>query len=368
MDDANAAPVLNPPPAHTQPLPASVAASLLFELPRELRERIYSLCLSVQADNDESIRWPTPGKRQPLGLQPALLRTCKIILSEAAPLLYTLNYFEWTHPSDANIFVRVHASIRFTRQIARVRLELKATDMRLWMPYLTSTDDVRSLRSDFPHLRELGIRYQSIKWQHSRSPEDNLKAWIDDMKLDEMIRGLRSVFPSQVTDDLHDCDMGIGDQEFRDYVARNPNNFDDPTETREFRTRLHAAHKIHHAEKMRVAREHAAALRKRYVSVPTIRVTCACQVSEAHFRHLTNPPTTSVHPRITNGVAGRLYRVEEGEAYRGFTVVDFHNHIIRHVEPDQRTVGVALTPYTDRHGVLLALELDYNEPKGVQID
>lgn len=355
--------------ADSQPLPASVAHSLLFELPFELREKIYSLVLAIP--EDRNIEWPTPCKRRSFNLQPALLRTCKIILSEAAPLLYTLNNFEWTHPSDANIFVRAFASPKCARMIARVRLDLRASDMRLWMPYLTSTDEVRSLRADFPNMRELSVRYQSLKWAGSRSPEDNLKTWIDDTKLDEMMRGLRSVFPSKVTDDFNDYDMGIGDQEFREYLQQNPVNFDDPNETMQFRARLHEAHKIHHAEKMRVAREHAAALRKRYVSVPTIRVTCACRVPEEHFTHLTSPTPATAPPATTEGgepAPEPVLPVEEGEAFRGFTAVDFHNYIMRNIEPDVGTVGVALTPFTDRHGVLLALEIDFNEPRAVQID
>lgn len=370
MSDVDA-PILPSTDVETQPLPASVAHSLLFELPRELRERIYSLVLTTQDDEDKSIEWPTQVKKRPYHLQPALLRTCKIVLSEAAPLLYTQNTFEWTHPSDANVFVRAFASPIYGRQIARVRLDLKAGEMRLWMPYLTSTDDVRSLRADFPNMRELGVRYQSLQWAHNRSVEENLMSWCDDKKLDEMLRGLRSVFPSKVTDDLNDYDLGIGDQEFRDYLARNPVNFDDPNETREFRTRLHAAHKVHHEQKMRVARERAAALRKRYVSVPTIRVTCACRVPEAHFTYLTTSPA-ALELRSTGPDDAQTEPeapVVEGEAYRGFTAIDFRNHIVKTFPaPDFGTVGVALTPYADRHGVLIALELDYNEPNVARID
>lgn len=353
-----------------QPLPSSVAHSLLYELPRELRERIYSLVLTVP--EDRNIEWPTPVKRRPFHLQPALLRTCKIILREAAPLLYTLNNFEWSHPSDANVFVRAFASPIYSRMIAHVRLDLKAADMRLWMPYLTSTDEVRSLRADFPNLRALSLRYQSQKWNHHRSPEDNLKGWIDDIRLDEILRGLRTVFPSQLTEDADNYDMGIGDQEFRDYLARNPVDFDDPVETREFRTRLHAAHNIHHAEKTRVARERAAALRKRYVSIPAIRVTCACRVPEAHFTHLVSVATapTVTQPATVEGSdppPDPPAPVVEGEVFRGFTAVDFHNHLLKDVGPDVGTVGVALTPYTDRYGILLALEIDYNEPRVVRV-
>lgn len=352
-----------------QPLPASVAHSLLYELPRELRERIYSLVLTIP--EDRNIEWPTPVKRRPLHLQPALLRTCKIILSEAAPLLYTMNCFEWSHPSDANVFVRAFASPIYAKIIAHVRLDLKAADMRLWMPYLTSTDEVRSLRADFPNMRALSLRYQSQKWLPHRAPEENLKAWIDDIRLDEIIRSLRTVFPSKATEGLDNHDLGIGDQEFRDYLARNPVNFDDPVETREFRTRLHAAHKIHHAEKVRVAREYAAALKKRYASVPAIRITCACRVPETHFTHLvaaaTAPPASAPAIADEESPEEPPIPVVEGEPYRGFTAVDFRNHLLKDVGPEVGTVGVALTPYVERHGVMLALEIDFNRPRVVRI-
>lgn len=155
-------------------LPDSVAQSPLFTLPREIRDRIYTFCLVSEA-KEEHVVWPT--KLLSLGLQAQILQTCRIVYNEAAPLLYTANTICFHHPSDANMFVRALSSPILSRHIVNLQLHIKAQDMRLWMPYLNSTDSKRSLKYDFPNLRELSIRFRSNRWQHSLPPESNLKIW-----------------------------------------------------------------------------------------------------------------------------------------------------------------------------------------------
>lgn len=90
-------------------LPDSVANSVLFTLPREIRDRIYSFSMTTQ--NFVPIEWPPLSYGViPYGIQPQLLRTCRIIHEEVAPLLYSLNIMTFHHPSDANMFVRAFAS------------------------------------------------------------------------------------------------------------------------------------------------------------------------------------------------------------------------------------------------------------------
>ncbi|KAI7564239.1 hypothetical protein KC346_g21572, partial [Hortaea werneckii] len=127
---------LNSNPSSIPQLPASVAGSLLFTLPREIRDRIYTFCLA--ADNGTPVEWPlAPGAKNLCSLQPQLLRTCKTIHDESAPLLYSLNHLVFHHPSDANMFVRALASPPLARRFTTVvSLHIKATDTRLWMPYL----------------------------------------------------------------------------------------------------------------------------------------------------------------------------------------------------------------------------------------
>jgi len=83
-------------------LPKSVAASPLFCLPHELRELIWSHCLVGQ--------WPIlwPSETNDTGLAVHLLRVCRTIYNEAAPILYSSNTLNFQHPSDANMFHWAH--------------------------------------------------------------------------------------------------------------------------------------------------------------------------------------------------------------------------------------------------------------------
>lgn len=330
-------------------LPESVANSLLFELPREIRDRIYAMCLS--AKDAMPVEWPRP--REAPGsydLQPQLLRTCKIVHDESAPLLYTINNLTFHHPSDANMFVHAFASSPlYGRQVSNLSLHIKAQDMRLWMPYLTSTDEVRSLKADFPSLKELGVRFRSNKWQHQHPPEINLKNWCDDSRLDEVIDGLRHVFLPGTPERAQ-----ISDREFQQYMARNPTAFDDAESNTQFKKRLMELHK---ARTIHKAPRHDA---------PIIRVCCACRVHATHFTALTTPTATDNRPQVDgNGepLPEAPAPVRDGEAFRGFTALDLQNGVKRLYDPDLGSANVARTPYADKGGIHIALEIHCLDPK-----
>ena len=74
------------------------------------------------------MEWPTQWKSYTL--QPQILRTCKIVYNEAAPLMYAINTMTFHHPSDANMFVRAISSPDFAREITNLSLNIKAQNKR----------------------------------------------------------------------------------------------------------------------------------------------------------------------------------------------------------------------------------------------
>ena len=336
-------------------LPDSVAESHLFTLPREIRDRIYTFCLT--AHGGLPVEWPTLWKAY--NLQPQLLRTCKIIFNEAAPLLYTLNDMTFHHPSDANMFVRAISSPPLARNISTLSLHIKAQDTRLWMPYLNSKDNKRSLRSDFPNLRELNIRFRSNKWQHSIPPEANMKLWSEDSRLDEIIDVLRHVF---VPDSLHDPK---NERELEAFISNNPNAFPlDPSDPG-YKKQWLAIHKAR------------ADFARRQEALPVIKVTCACRVHAQHFATLTTAPATPVPgPDLSqaNNGTGVIQQttlppteppppVTEGEPFRGFTPIDLQAGMKKMHDPDLGSANVARTPFGNKSGILLSLEIHCLDPK-----
>lgn len=129
----------------------------LFTLPRELRERIYTYALSTS----HTISWPSLSLRT--HLSPQLLRTCKMIYAEAAPVLYSQNRFQFTHPSDANMFLYNHNPDLIRQNVKKLHLVIKDhRDVRnLWTYWLSSTMATRSLTTDYPNLANLDIRLRS---------------------------------------------------------------------------------------------------------------------------------------------------------------------------------------------------------------
>jgi hypothetical protein len=344
-------------------LPDSVAESPLFLLPREIRDRVYSFCLTVQEGSQ--IEWPAENTLY--GLQVQLVRTCKIIHDEAAPMLYTLNTLTFHHPSDANMFVRAYSAPTLSRHISYLNLHIKAQDTRLWMPYITSRDRHRSLEADFPHLRELGIRFRSNKWQHSLTPEANLKIWSEDSRLDEIVDGIRNVYLPDGPRHRH----SKHDRELDTYISNNSASL--PPDNRS-----------HNYDKERMDLDRSDSSH-RQTSIPIIKVTCACRVHSSHFNALTAPPPSTL---TTDGVNSNLpdlseanngtgviqqtpptvgeapTPVREGDPFRGFTPMDLRTNPIKKLhDPDLGSANVAHTPFADKNGVLLGLEIHSLDPK-----
>lgn len=124
--------------------------SILLSLPRELRDRIYTLCLT----SPFPFWWPnpTPVRHE---LMVNLLRTNRKVYEESAPILYGGNKFLFTHPSDCNIF-RVVTS-PFAMNIQSVYFRIREKDLRLWTRYIGSKNVDRSLRADLPMLKHFWI-------------------------------------------------------------------------------------------------------------------------------------------------------------------------------------------------------------------
>ncbi|KAH7128426.1 hypothetical protein B0J11DRAFT_430927 [Dendryphion nanum] len=140
-----------PTPAQTQ-VPRDAAFSLLLSLPRELRNKVYAYALTSQFP----FWYPNPNPTIEHDIALGLLTTSRQIYEESAPVLYTLNRFLFTHPSDCNIF-RVVASPKFSGLINSVYFRIREKDLRLWTKYLGSTAVDRSLKADLPKLKSLWI-------------------------------------------------------------------------------------------------------------------------------------------------------------------------------------------------------------------
>jgi len=171
-------------------LDKSVASSPLFRLPRELRERIYSYCLSF--------RYPTlwPADRCSSALQVQLLRTCRTILNEAAPLMYAANMLHFQHPSDCNMFLWAH-NPDLGRLVSKIMLQLKDRDVRpLWTPYLGSTTTHRSLLNDYPRLQTLHVKYKSsFILVLGGTLEERFRRWDGDRHLRDLCLSLEGRTP-----------------------------------------------------------------------------------------------------------------------------------------------------------------------------
>ena len=173
-------------------------------------------CLTSQSSLP--VEWPSnlkSGHR----MIPKLLRTCRIIYEEASPVLYTSNCLAFQHPSDANMFVRAISSPLHGQRITQLHLQIRAQDTRLWMPYITSTDPCRSLKADFPCLRDLSVRFRSNKWQHALPPDANMRLWSEDSRLDEVIDGLRHVYLPKVPKSKELPELS--EREFQRYLEGN---------------------------------------------------------------------------------------------------------------------------------------------------
>jgi hypothetical protein len=323
-----------------QELPDSVAESLLFELPREVRDTIYTYCLS--SGENHPIDWPTPHNNA--GLQPQLLRTCKIIHDEAAPLLYTSNTLSFHQPSDANMFARAMASPTHARRLTSIRLLIKSHDTRLWMPYLTSGSAERSLASDFPNLKNILIRFKSAKWQHNHPPETYIHELPHiDLRWTEVIVGLRRVYvplPSQV----------LSDEEFVEYIRLHPQAFLERGDDLAARRLAMGNFRLNKLQS-------AGAL-----PGPNIRAVCVFRVNSVHFNALAGP--YKGQPSSLEK-ASRKYIYRDGEPFVGFRKEDFQDRaeiMTKEIDPELVSSGSGMgffsrTGFANAEGIAVALEV-----------
>lgn len=327
-----------------QQLPDSVSESPLFDMPREIRDRIYSFCLTAR--DALPVEWPSGWRRY--DMQPQLLRICKIVYSEAAPVLYTSSVLTFQHPSDANMFVHALTSPTYGRHVTQVSLHIKAQDTRLWMAYISSSDPIRSLKADFPSLKELQIRYRSSKWQHAMPAEANMDTWNHDLKLVELVDGLRSLFAPEPEPDLmpRTESMDFADVSEQEADAHEPRRRD-----------IRAVFEARRAQNRSAPRP---------ADGPTVKVVCACRVHQGHFNALINPtPAGAPMPPGMNPPAPQSPTpVTEGAPFTRFTPIDLRQGVKKLHDPDLGSANVARTPFADMNGILVALEVHYLDPKG----
>jgi hypothetical protein len=282
------------------------------------------------------------------------------------------------------MFVRAMSSPIGT--VTYLNLHIKAQDTRLWMPYLTSTDKTRSLKADFPSLKELVVRYKSNKWQHALPVDANLRHWADDLRLDELIKGLGHVFYPVETTELP-ASTPATQEDFQRYLEANTDAF--AAEEASFKQRLLQLHRA----------QQAFASARQPPSPPAIRIICACRISHAHFTALTSDSQDSEHGQPAHGnvapppagpaatVAGMLpgmaalqgmftatpqppaqQAVRPGDEFRGFSPIDLRGNV--KVVADSSIEGwgavarVARTVFAKKGTVELALEIFSVETTG----
>ncbi|KAL1587848.1 hypothetical protein WHR41_03571 [Cladosporium halotolerans] len=364
-------------------LPDSVARSRLFSLPREIRDRIY--LFSLTARGGECVEWPNRPESRSLDMAPQLLRTCKLVYAEATNLLYMSNRMSFSHPSDANMFVRAISSPIGTT--THLTLDVKAQDIRLWMPYFTSTDPKRSLKADFPNLKDLVIRFKTNKWQHGLPVEANLRHWAEDQRLDELFKGLGHVFFPAEAAELP-ASTPPTQEDFQRYLEANPDAF--PREEGSFKERLLHLHKAHQTF----------AAKRHPPPPPSVKIICSCRVHHTHFAALTGnipevPPIAAAQPPqgAQGGVVGPAAAavgmipgmaalqgifgtgqaptpqpVQPDEEFRGFSPIDFRGRVMRLTDVPADEHGpvavVARTVFAKRGKIGMALEISSVEPSG----
>ncbi|KAF1986286.1 hypothetical protein K402DRAFT_454305 [Aulographum hederae CBS 113979] len=131
---------------------------LLFSLPRELRDRIYTYALV----SPSPIPWPS--ENLAADLSPQFLCANRQIHEEGAKVLYGSNTFLFTHPSDANMFPWAH-NLERCADITRLNFYIRDRDFSsLWSDYLGSNNGTRSLKWDYRKLHRIDVTYRSLYW------------------------------------------------------------------------------------------------------------------------------------------------------------------------------------------------------------
>ena len=323
-------------PGQQDPSYVSVTGSDLFRLPREVRDKIYRMCLTAHGGN--VVEWLSA--HQPWAMSPKLLGTCKAVYHEAGPLLYAMNTLGFHHPSDANMLVRAISCPTLAQKISSVSLVVRAQDTRLWVPYLDSSQKRRSLKSDFPNLRQLDIRFKSNKWQHTQNPWNNLRSWHEDSRLDEIVDCVRTVFLTRGCVRHPHPDSGVAAMP----DAPEPSPLD-----------------LHSTQTPRPDRAHGG----QWEIAPTIKVVCACRVHPTHFHTLTRDDRPTATPPFEGGqiplelleYSPAPQPVVEGDVFTVFSAADLKGKARESFDPDLGATSSARTAFACKMGILLALEI-----------
>jgi len=172
------------------------ASSRFLRLPRELRDKIYKHALIA----DQAFLWPAESYTRTHHFSPNLLSTCRQVYDEAAPIIYKLNRFTFSHPSDCNVFRRIMDN-RHCHHITSVafRVRDKERDVRLWTSYFESVDPIRSLTTDLPHLRYLVVFLRQSWWNPRLDADENMKGWPYNHTLKRLCNSLNGRTTGEVT-------------------------------------------------------------------------------------------------------------------------------------------------------------------------
>ncbi len=186
-----------------------------------------------------------------------------------------------------------------------------------------------------------------------------MKLWANDGRLEEVINGLRHNFLPHIPHGPKD------EGEYETYLSNHSSGFPlnpgDPSFQRQWL-------EIHKARTAFTAKKEA---------TPIIRIICACRVHATHYTALTTarlPPAVVIDLTQPNNGTGVIQQqsddafrpaqpVVEGEPFRGFTAIDFRSGMKRLHDPDLGAANVARTPFADKDGILLALEIHCLDPK-----
>jgi hypothetical protein len=177
-----------------------------------------------------------------------------------------------------------------------------------------------------------------------------MKHWADDSKLDEITNGLRHVFLGM--------ESSSESQWSWDPSARLNLAGALPEERQRFERQLYD----------QVVEAQGLQPYVRSNDEPILRVTCACRVHSAHFQELTTrTPATSDSSEATvedpEALNAPPSPVKDGDVFRGFTAVDLQHDIKKFYDQESGSTDVAQTPFTDKSGVLLSLEIYCLETK-----
>lgn len=131
----------------------------LLTLPLEIRLRVYDLCLISSFDPNQNPPWAVGNafgidkRPEYRTVEPAILRACKQIYEEAAPILYSKNVFDICEPKTAFDFIAVVSPTKF-KLIMTMELSVSSSaDISEWLALLKVIS-----------MEATGLRYLEVGW------------------------------------------------------------------------------------------------------------------------------------------------------------------------------------------------------------